>query len=60
VNTGVEVLWVDTGIVAIPLLKIDVPSSSKCVRFGAEFSRMEMNYKVETGDIRTNIACQCG
>jgi len=32
------ILWIDTGIVAIPLFKIDVPSSSKCVGFGSEFS----------------------
>ena len=44
----VEVLWVDTGIVAIPLFKIEVPSSSKCVRFGSEFSRMETDDEVES------------
>jgi len=32
------VLWIDTDIVAIPLFEIDVPSSSKCVGFGSEFS----------------------
>ena len=42
------VLWIDTGIVTIPLFKIDVPLSSKCVGFGSEFSRMEMDYKVES------------
>src|SRR5882724_1110424 len=48
VNTGAIVLWIDTGIVAIPLFKIDVPSSSECVGFGAEFSRMEMDDEVES------------
>ena len=41
------ILWIDAGIVAIPLFKIDVPSC-KCVRFGSKFSRMEMDYKAET------------
>ena len=43
-----EVLQIDTGIVTIPLFKIDVPSSSECVGFGSEFSRMEMDDKVES------------
>jgi len=47
----VEVLQVGICIVAIPLFKIDIPSSSKCIRFGAEFSVVETNYKVETGEI---------
>jgi len=47
----VKVLWVDTGIVVIPLFKIDVPSS-KCVRFGAELSGMETDHKVnETREV---------
>ena len=41
------VLWIDTGIVAIPLFKIDVPSSSECVRFGTKFSRPKMDDEVE-------------
>ena len=44
----VVVLWIDTGIVAIPLFKIDVPSSSECVGFGSEFSRTETDYQVES------------
>jgi len=42
------VLWIDAGIVAILLFKIDVPSSSECVGFGSEFSRMETDYEVES------------
>ena len=42
------VLWIDTGLVTIPLFKIDGPLSSECIRFGSEFSRMEMDYQVET------------
>ena len=44
----VVVLWIDTGIVTIPLFKIDVPSSCECVGFSSEFSRTEMDYEVET------------
>jgi len=47
----VVVLWIDAGIVNIPLFKIDIPSSSKCTRFGSEFSGMEMDYKVESGKV---------
>src|SRR5882724_3935683 len=47
----VIVLWIDTGIVAIPLFKIDVPSSSKCVRFGSKFSRTETDYEIESGKV---------
>ena len=47
----VEVLWVDTGIVAIPLFKIDIPLSSKCVRFSAEFSGTETNDEVESSKV---------
>ena len=45
------VLWIDAGIVAIPLFKIDVPSSSKCVGFGSEFSRTETDYEIESGKV---------
>jgi len=34
-----KILWVNTGIVATLLFKIDVPSSSKCIRFGTELPR---------------------
>ena len=44
-------LWINTGIVAIPLFKIDIPSSSECVGFGSEFSRMEMDYEIESGKV---------
>ena len=42
------VLRIDSGIVAIPLFRIDVPSSSKSVRFGSEFSGMETDDKIES------------
>ena len=41
------VLWVDSGIVAIPLFRVDVPLSSKS--FGSQFSRMETYDEVEGG-----------
>ena len=44
----VEVLQVNTGIVAIPLFKIDDPSSGKCVGFGSEFSGTEMDDDFES------------
>ena len=48
---GSVVLRIDSGIVAIPLFKIDVPSSSKSVRLGSEFSRTEMDDEVEHGKV---------
>jgi len=47
----VGILWVDTGIVTIPLFKIDVPLSSKCIGFGSKSSRMETDYEVESGKV---------
>ena len=47
----VIVLWIDTGIVTIPLFKVDVPSSSECIGFGSEFSRMETDYEIESGKV---------
>ena len=49
------VLWIDTGTVAIPLFKIDDPSSSECVGFGSKFSGTETDYKVELRGIGTNV-----
>ena len=46
-----EVLWIDTGIVTIPLFKIDVPLSSKCVGFGSEFPGAKSNDEVEARKI---------
>ena len=44
----VVVLWIDAGIVTIPLFKIDIPSSSECIRFGSKFSGMEMDNEIES------------
>jgi len=46
------ILWIDTGgIVAIPLFKIDVPSSSECIRFGSKFSGTEIDNEIESRKI---------
>src|SRR6266481_4749053 len=50
-NTGRRVLQVGSGIVAIPLFKIDIPSSSQCIGFGSEFPRTEANDEVEPGKV---------
>ena len=47
---GSEVGWIYAGIIASPLFRIDVPSSSKSVRFGTEASRMESNNEVELAE----------
>ena len=43
------VLWVYSGVVAIPLFWVDVPSSSKRIGFGSQFSGMETYDEVEGG-----------
>src|SRR5882724_1738368 len=48
---GVKVLWVDTGIVAIPLFKIDIPLSSKCIGFCTKLPGPKLNYKVKSHEI---------
>ena len=45
------ILWVRSGIVATPLFKIDVPSSSECIGFGTQFSRLKMDDEVEGGKV---------
>jgi len=48
---GLEVVRVDCGIASIPPFRIDVPSSSKSVQFGAETTRAEPDDKVELGEV---------
>ena len=38
---------VNTGIINIPLFKIDIPPLSECVGFSSEFSGTEMDGEVE-------------
>ena len=42
-----EILRVDSSIGAIPLFRVDVPSSSQGIRLGSEFPRTETNDEVE-------------
>src|SRR5467141_1371086 len=45
------VLRINSGIVAIPLSKVDVPLSSQCVGFGTEFPGSKPNDQVERGKV---------
>src|SRR6266481_5141988 len=47
----VKVLRVSSGIVTIPIFKIDIPSSSQHVGFHSELPRTEANDKVEPGKV---------
>ena len=48
---GLEVVRVDCGIASIPLFRIDDPSSSESIQFGAEMTRAEPDDKVELGKV---------
>ena len=48
---GLEVVRVDCGIASIPPFRIDVPSSSESIQFGAETTRVEPDDKVEQGEV---------
>jgi len=48
---GFEVVRVDCGIASIPPFRIDVPSSSESIWFGAETTRVEPDNKVELEEI---------
>jgi hypothetical protein len=45
-----EVLWIDTGVVAISPFGIDVKTAGKGIGFGAKLSRTETDNKVEGGE----------
>ena len=45
-----EVSWIYAGVIASPLFRIDVPSSSKSIGFGTKASRMESDYKVRLAE----------
>ena len=47
---GLEVSQIYAGIIASPLFRVDVPSSSKSIGFGTEASRMELDYEVELAE----------
>ena len=46
-----EVVRVDCGIASISLFRIDIPSSSKSIQFGAKMTRVEPNDKVKLGEV---------
>ena len=40
-----EIVRINSCIIPFPLFRIDVPSSSQCIQFGSEFTRVEMNHE---------------
>ena len=46
-----EVARINSSIVAISPFRVDVPSSSQRVRFGAQLPRTEMDNKIELGKV---------
>ena len=46
-----EIVWVDDGVVTIPLFWVDVPTSSERVGLGAQFSGAEADNEVELREI---------
>jgi len=48
---GLEVVRVDCSVASIPPFRIDVPSSSESIWFGAKMTRMEPDDKVELGEV---------
>ena len=44
---GSEVSWIYASIITSSLFRVDIPSSSKSVRFGTEMSRTESDDEVE-------------
>ena len=48
---GLEVVRVNYGIASIPLFRIDVPSSSESIWFGAKTTRAEPDDNVELGEV---------
>ena len=47
---GLEVSWIYAGVIASPLFRIDVPSSSKGVGFGTEVSRTKLDNEVKLAE----------
>ena len=46
-----EVIRVDCGVASISPFRIDIPSSSESIRFGAEMARVKPDDKVELGEV---------
>jgi len=50
-ENGLEVVRVNCGVASIPPFRIDIPSFSKSIQFGAEMTRAEPDDKVELGEV---------
>jgi len=48
---GLEVVRVDYSVASIPPFRIDVPSSSESVQFGAKMTRIKPNDKIELEEV---------
>jgi len=46
-----EVVKVDCSVASIPLFRVDIPSSSKSIQFGAEMTKAEPDDKVELEEV---------
>ena len=57
---GFEVVRVDCSIASIPLFRIDVPSSSKSIQFGAKTTRTEPDDKVELEEVLRPLCLPLG
>ena len=45
-----EVVWIDVSVVLIPLVGVDIPSSSENIRLSSKVSTVEANDEVELGE----------
>jgi len=48
---GFEVVRVDCGVASISPFRIDIPLSSESIQFGAKLTRVELENKVELGEV---------
>ena len=57
---GFEVVRVNCGIASIPPFRIDIPSSSESIQFGAKTTRTEPDDKIELGKILKPLCLPLG
>ena len=57
---GLEVVRVDCGIASIPPFRIDVPSSSESIQFGAETTKAESDNKIKLREILRPLCLPLG
>ena len=43
-------MWIDVSVVLIPLVGVDIPSSSENIRLSSKVSTVEANDEVELGE----------